>query len=129
MGAGHEHHVRQADGHRGFHLYPALRQVLRHPDADGAMPFGLAFHGKGEAVLLCSRQIQREPRRPKPVTAFSGAGGGIWFALTGVPGTSGRPQYLHVLGQAELSSVLTAYRRYPVGVVLVKWRPDGRAPA
>ncbi len=105
MGAWQEHHVRQADGHGGFRLYPALRQVLRHPDADYTMPFGLAYQDNGEVVLLCSREIHREPRRFEPVTAFSADGGGTWSSFAGVPGTSGRPQYLHVLGQGGLSFV------------------------
>jgi hypothetical protein len=43
-----EHCIRQGDGHGGWVTRPALRQVLKHPDANHTMPFGLAQMGNGE---------------------------------------------------------------------------------
>jgi hypothetical protein len=42
-----KHRIRQGDGKGGWLTWPALRQVLKHPDADFTMPFGLVRMDNG----------------------------------------------------------------------------------
>jgi len=105
-----EHRIRQGDGKGGWITRPALRQVLRHPDATHTMPFGLAQMDNGEIAILCSREKQsaQGPRVFEPIIAFSKDGGATWSDFAIIPGTRGRPQYLEWLGGGRLSFVTEA---------------------
>ncbi|MEW6755425.1 MAG: sialidase family protein, partial [Candidatus Latescibacterota bacterium] len=106
MGEWQEHYVHQGNGQGGWTRWPAHRQVLRHPDSDHTMPFGLARMDNGEIVLLCSREkTEAGVRTVEPIVSFSQDEGATWSAFRAVPGTTGRPQYLHWLGGGRLSFV------------------------
>src|SRR5439155_15325443 len=68
-----EHRIRQGDGQGGWVTRPALRQVLKHPDANFTMPFGLVQMAGGEIALLCSREkVQPAGNKTyEPIIAFS----------------------------------------------------------
>ena len=53
-----EHSIRQGDGRGGWIRRPALRQVLKFPDSEYTMPFGLVQMDNGEIAILCSREMQ-----------------------------------------------------------------------
>jgi len=60
-------------------MRPALRQVLKHPDANFTMPFGLVQMDNGELALLCSREKTDEKGRTvQAIIAFSKDGGATW---------------------------------------------------
>jgi len=72
-GGWQEHKIRQGDGKGGWVTWPAHRQVLKHPDANFTMPFGLVRMDNGEIALLCSRE-KEQPKGGKtfePIIAFS----------------------------------------------------------
>ena len=107
-----EHHIRQGDGQGGWVTRPAQRQVLRHPDCEHTMPFGLAQMDNGEIALLVSRE-KADPaggRIFEPNIAFSQDGSATWSPFQAVPNTSGRPMFLQWLGGGRLSFVTD--RRY-----------------
>jgi hypothetical protein len=107
-----EHTVRQGDGRGGWTLRPAQRQVLKHPDADHTMPFGLARLDNGEVALLCSREkTQADSRTVEPIIAFSKDDGATWSEFMTIPGTVGRPQYLHWLGGGRLSFITEVWAK------------------
>lgn len=111
QGAWQEHQVRRGDGRGGWVARPAWRQVLKHPDADYTMPFGLAWMGNDEIALLCSREKSR-PQGGKtfePIIAFSKDGGATWSDFRAIPGATGRPQYLEALGAGRLSLVTEVF--------------------
>jgi hypothetical protein len=105
-----EHSIRQGDGMGGWVTRPALRQVLKHPDATATMPFGIVQMDNGELALVCSRERQppQGPRTFEPSIAFSKDDGASWSEFVIIPGTRGRPQYLTHLGQGRLSFVSEA---------------------
>jgi hypothetical protein len=106
-----EHRVRQGDGRGGWIERPALRQVLKHPDANYTMPFGLAQMDSGEIAVLCSRE-KVHPAGNKtfePIIAFSKDGGATWSGFTVIPGATGRPQYLEWLGGGRLSFITEVF--------------------
>jgi len=84
-----------------------MRQVLKHPDSNFTMPFGLVQMDNGELAILCSREKQpaQGSKTIEPIIAFSKDGGATWSSFTTVPGTRGRPQYLAHLGGGRLSFV------------------------
>ena len=106
-----EHHVRQGDGKGGWMTRPALRQVLKHPEATATMPFGLAQMDHGEIAILCSREKQpaKGLRTFEPSIAFSKDGGATWSDFAIIPGTTGRPQFLTSLGQGRLSFITEVF--------------------
>lgn len=111
-GEWNKHVIRQADGHGGWHTRPALRQVLKHPDATNTMPFGLARSANGEIVMLCSREKQQPPNGPQviePIIAFSKDDGATWSDFVNIPGTKGRPQFLEWLGGGRLSFITETF--------------------
>jgi hypothetical protein len=110
-GGWQEHRVRQGDGKGGWVARPALRQVLKHPDADFTMPFGLARLDNGEVAILCSREKTRPggARTVEPVIAFSKDGGATWSDFRAIPGARGRPQYLEALGGGRLSFITEVF--------------------
>jgi hypothetical protein len=104
-GAWQEHFIRQGDGNGGWVTRPALRQVLKHPDANFTMPFGLVRIDNGELVILCSREKERSGggRTFDPVVAFSKDEGATWSEFRVIPGAKGRPQYFTDWGGGRLS--------------------------
>ncbi|MSR58126.1 MAG: exo-alpha-sialidase [Planctomycetaceae bacterium] len=99
-----EHQIRQGDGQGGWVDRPAQRQVLKHPDANHTMPFGLASMDNGELVILCSREkTDAKGRTVQAVISFSKDGGATWSDFMSVPGTTDRPMLLTDLGQGRLS--------------------------
>ena len=110
-GAWQEHRIRQGDGKGGWVTRPALRQVLKHPDANFTMPFGLARMDNGELAVLCSREKAppQGARTFEPIIAFSKDDGATWSDFRMVPGTKGRPQYLEALGAGRLSFVTEVF--------------------
>jgi len=111
-----EHRIRQGDGQGGWVTRPALRQVLKHPDANYTMPFGLAQMDNGEIALLCSREKTHAAGNKtfEPIIAFSKDG--YW-----VDGMCG-----HIASVVlQDGHVLSAYGQYQLGAsVLIKWKPD-----
>ena len=107
-----EHRIRQGDGQGGWVTRPALRQVLKHPDADFTMPFGLVHMDNGEIALICSREKQPPGGRAviEPIIALSKDGGTTWSDFTILPGIHGRPMNLTDHGGGKLS--LVTDRRY-----------------
>ncbi len=99
------HWIRQGDGRGGWTNHPAMRQVLKHPDSDFTMPFGLVEMDNGEIAILCSREKQpaQGSKTIEPIIAFSKDGGATWSSFTAVPGARGRPQYFAHLGGGRLS--------------------------
>lgn len=107
-----DHAIRQGDGKGGWVTRPALRQVLKHPDATHTMPFGLVQLDNGAIALLCSREKAAAgpgQRTIEPIIAFSKDGGATWSDFAVIPGTKGRPQYLTYLGQGRLSFVTEVF--------------------
>lgn len=106
-----EHHIRQGDGKGGWISRPAMRQVLKHPDSNFTMPFGLVQMDNGEIAILCSREKQpsQGARTVEPIIAFSNDGGANWSDFTIIPGTNGRPQYLEWLGGGRLSFITEVF--------------------
>lgn len=102
-----EHSVHQGDGKGGSITRPALRQVLKHPDAKFTMPFGLVRMDNGEIAILCSREKEQQKGMMtyEPIIAFSKDDGATWSNFAIVPGTKGRPQYLESLGGGRLSFI------------------------
>ena len=105
-----EHRVRQGDGHGGWTTWPAWRQVLKYPDADHTMPFGLVRMDNGEVVILCSRE-----KTPRTGSASSnrhrvqqGRRGDL-VDVPAIPGTTGRPQYFEWLGGGRLSFITEVF--------------------
>src|SRR5438128_1072210 len=84
-----EHRIRQGDGRGGWITRPALRQVLKHPDSDFTMPFGLVRMDNGEIAILCSREKQpaQGAKTFEPIIAFTKDGGATWSDFRGIPGT------------------------------------------
>jgi hypothetical protein len=105
-GSWQEHRIRQGDGKGGWIMRPAQRQVLKHPDANFTMPFGLVRMDNGEIALLCSRE---KDRTFEPVIAFSKDGGATWSDFRVIPGAKGRPQYLEALGGGRLSFITEVF--------------------
>src|SRR5580704_6183705 len=107
-----QHRIRQGDGQGGWVTRPALRQVLKHPDADFTMPFGLVHMDNGEIALICSRAKQPLGGRAviEPIIALSKDGGTTWSDFTILPGIHGRPMNLTDHGGGKLS--LVTDRRY-----------------
>lgn len=104
------HQIRQGDGKGGWVTRPAQRQVLRHPDSEHTMPFGLAQMDNGEIAVIVSRE-KADPKGGRifePNIAFSKDGGATWSPFQAIPGTRGRPQFLHWLGGGSLSFVTEA---------------------
>ena len=98
-GGWQEHKIRQGDAKGEWMTRPAQRQVLKHPDANFTMPFGLVRMDNGEIALLCSRE-KEQPKGGKtfePIIAFSKDSGATWSDFRVIPGTKGRPQYLEWL--------------------------------
>jgi hypothetical protein len=110
-GAWQEHRVRQGDGKGGWVTRPAWRQVLKHPDANYTMPFGLVQMQSGELAILCSREKAppKGTRTFEPIIAFSKDRGATWSDFRIIPGTKGRPQYLESLGAGRLSFVTEVF--------------------
>jgi len=106
-----KHEIRQGDGKGGWLTQPAARQVLKHPDANFTMPFGLVRMGNGEIALLCSREKTYPKGRNtfEPVIAFSKDGGATWSDFTAIPGGKGRPHYLEWLGGGRLSFITEVF--------------------
>jgi hypothetical protein len=106
-----EHRIRQGDGRGGWITRPALRQVLKHPDASFTMPFGLVGMDNGELAILCSREKAppKGVRTFEPIIAFSKDDGATWSEFRVVPGSKGRPQYLESLGAGRLSFVTEVF--------------------
>jgi len=106
-----EHRIRQGDGQGGWVTRPALRQVLKHPDANFTMPFGLVQMDNGEIAILCSgEKVQPAGNKTfEPTIAFSKDGGATWSDFTIIPGTTGRPQYLEWLGGGRLSFITEVF--------------------
>ncbi len=106
-----EHTIRQGDGKGGWIARPALRQILKHPDADHTMPFGLVQMPNGEVAILCSREKQRAQggKTFEPIIAFSKDGGATWSDFAVIPKTGGRPQYLEWLGGGRLSFITEVF--------------------
>ena len=104
------HQIRQGDGKGGWVTRPAQRQVLRHPDCEHTMPFGLAQMDNGEIAIVVSREKANPGggRIFEPNIAFSRDGGATWSPFQAIPGTRGRPQFLHWLGGGSLSFVTEA---------------------
>src|SRR5262245_57196333 len=99
-----EHHIRQGDGRGGWVTRPALRQVLKHPDANFTMPFGLVQMDNGEVAILCSREkTGPKGRTVEAIIAFSKDGGATWSDFTIIPGTTDRPMLFTDLGRGRLS--------------------------
>jgi len=100
-----EHRIRQGDGRGGWITAPAQRQVLKHPDSNYTMPFGLLRMDNGEIAILCSREKQpsQGARTIEPIIAFTKDGGAMWSDFRVIPGTRGRPQYFSDLGGGRLS--------------------------
>ncbi len=107
-----EHQVRQGDGQGGWVTRPAQRQVLRHPDCEHTMPFGLVQMDNGEIAILVSREKANPAggRIFEPNIAFSKDGGATWSPFQAISNTSGRPMMLQWLGGGRLSFVTD--RRY-----------------
>lgn len=107
------HAIRQGDGKGGWIARPALRQVLKHPDAIHTMPFGLVQMDNGEVALLCSREKQAPEGTWifEPIIAFSRDGGATWSDFANIPGAKGRPQYFTYLGKGRLSFVTEVFAR------------------
>lgn len=111
VGGWQAHTIRQGDGRGGWVTLPALRQVLRHPDCEFTMPFGLAQMDNGEIALLVSRE-KADPaggRLFEPNIAFSQDGGATWSPFQAIPGAKGRPQLLTWLGGGRLSFVTETF--------------------
>ena len=106
-----EHSIRQGDGRGGWIRRPALRQVLKFPDSEYTMPFGLVQMDNGEIAILCSREMQPSQGDwvVKPVIAFSQDGGATWSDFTAIPNTKGRPQFLQWLGGGRLSIITEVF--------------------
>jgi len=106
-----EHRIRQGDGKGGWITRPAWRQILKHPDANYTMPFGLVQMPGGEIAILCSREKQsaQGPKTVEPIIAFSKDGGATWSSFTIIPATKGRPQYLEWLGGGRLSFITEVF--------------------
>jgi hypothetical protein len=102
-----EHRIRQRDGRGGWITRPAGRQVLKHPDSDFTMPFGLVRMDNGEVAILCSREQQpaQGAKTFEPVIAFSKDRGATWSDFRVIPGTRGRPQLFSYLGGGHLSFI------------------------
>ena len=111
QGEWQEHPIRQGDGRGGWIMRPAWRQVLKFPDSDHTMPFGLVQMDNGEIAILCSREQQPPPgdRVVEPVIAFSQDGGATWSDFTAIPGTKGRPQGLQWLGGGQLAFITEVF--------------------
>jgi len=108
-----EHRIRQGDGKGGWVTRPALRQVLKHPDSEFTMPFGLVQMAGGEIAILCSREKQpaQGAKVFEPIIAFSKDGGETWSDFAVIPGTKGRPQYLEWLGGGRLSFITEVFEK------------------
>jgi len=106
-----EHQIRQGDGHGGWLVRPALRQLLRHPDSEFTMPFGLAQMDNGEIALLVSREKANPAgaRITEPHIAFGKDGGASWSDFQAIPNTKGRPQFLQWLGGGRLSFITETF--------------------
>jgi len=105
------HQIRQGDGKGGWVARPAQRQVLRHPDSEYTMPFGLAQMDNGEIAIIVSREKANSAggRIFEPNIAFSKDGGATWSTFQAIPGTKGRPQFLYWLGSGRLSFVTETF--------------------
>ncbi|NUQ64277.1 MAG: hypothetical protein HUU20_17545 [Pirellulales bacterium] len=102
--------MRQQDGSGAWVAQPALRQVLKHPDSEFTMPFGLAQMDNGEIALVVSREKTTPAGRIfEPNITFSSDGGATWSPLKAVPGTKGRPQFLLWLGGGRLSFITETF--------------------
>jgi hypothetical protein len=104
------HEIRQGDGQGGLVARPAQRQVLKHPDSEHTMPFGLTQMDNGEIAIIVSREKANPAggRIFEPNIAFSQDGGATWSPFQAIPGTKGRPQFLTWLGGGSLSFVTEA---------------------
>ena len=101
------HEIRQGDGQGGWVTRPAQIQVLKQPDSEYTMPWGLVQMDNGELALICSWE---RPGSMLPIIAFSKDEGNSWTDFDVVKDTSGRPQFLTWHGGGNLSFVTT--RRY-----------------
>jgi hypothetical protein len=81
--------------------------VLKHPESDSTMLFGLVRMDDGERAFLCSREKQpaQGARTFEPVIAFSKDRGATWSEFRAIPGTHGRPQLFSDLGGGRLSFI------------------------
>jgi hypothetical protein len=106
-----KHRIRQGAGKGGWVTRPALRQALKHPDANHTMPFGLARLANGEIALLCCREKQpaQGAKVIEPIIAFSKDDGATWSDFAVIPGTKGRPQCLEWLGGGRLSFITEVF--------------------
>jgi len=105
------HTIRQGDGKGGWIVRPAQRQVLKHPDSEHTMPFGLVQMDNGEVAFICSRE-KANPKGGRifePNIAFSKDGGATWSAFQAIPGTTGRPQLLEWLGGGRISFITEVF--------------------
>jgi hypothetical protein len=102
-----QHQIRHGDGRGNWVVRRALRQVLKHPNAEFTMPFGLAQMDNGEIAIVVSREITNPEggRIVEPNIAFSSDGGATWSDFQVIAGTKGRPQFLQWLGGGRLSFI------------------------
>ncbi|HPO16380.1 MAG TPA: sialidase family protein [Candidatus Hydrogenedentes bacterium] len=111
LGEWQSHQIRHGDGKGGWITLPAQRQLLKHPDCEYTMPFGLVRMDNGEVVFQGSRE-KADPaggRIFEPIIAFSKDEGASWSEFMTIPGTKGRPQFLEWLGGGRLSFITEVF--------------------
>jgi hypothetical protein len=111
LGEWQEHRIRRGDGRGGWITHPAGRQVLKHPESQFTLPFGLVSMDSGEIALLCSREkTESNVRKVEAIIAFSKDSGATWTEFSSIPGSSDRPMLFTDLGLGRLSCL--APRRF-----------------
>ena len=103
-----EHQIRQGDGQGGWISRQAKRQVLKQPNSNNTMPFGLVQMDNGEIALICSWEQGGRPT--VPIITFSRDSGDTWTPFQVVPNSGGRPMNLTAHGGGKISFVVD--RRY-----------------